>query len=84
MGWWIVLAIFTGLAILPLGVRVKYDESGAYAAVLAGPISIGLYPRRGKKPKKQKKSKFFCILHNFFEKMKPIYINMRDCVRVCV
>ena len=35
MGWWITLAILVGLAILPLGVSVKYNADGVWLAVPA-------------------------------------------------
>lgn len=53
MGWWIALGIIILLAILPLGVSVKYDAEGALVKIIAGPIRITLFPR----PKKQKKEK---------------------------
>ena len=59
MGWWIALAVLVGLAILPLGVSVKYNADGVYLAVIAGPIRIKILPakKKDKKPKKEKKSK---------------------------
>ena len=59
MGWWIALAILVGLAILPLGVSVKYNADGVYLAVIAGPIRIKILPakKKDKKPKKEKKPK---------------------------
>ena len=59
MGWWIALAILVGLAILPLGVSVKYNADGVYLAVIAGPIRIKILPakKKDKKPKKEKKTK---------------------------
>lgn len=56
MGWWITLGILFLLAILPLGVCVRYDAAGAFVAILAGPLRITLLPRK-KKAKKQKKQK---------------------------
>ena len=53
MGWLITLGILFLLAILPLGVSVRYDEDGAVVKVVAGPARITLFPR----PKKEKKSK---------------------------
>ena len=53
MGWYIALGIIILLAILPLGVSVKYDEDGALVRVIAGPIRIKVFPR----PKKEKKEK---------------------------
>ena len=56
MGWLITFGILFLLAILPLGVSVKYDETGAVVKVIAGPVQITLYPRP-KKDKKEKKPK---------------------------
>lgn len=53
MGLLITLGILTLLAILPLGVSVKYDEDGAVVRLIAGPVKITLFPR----PKKDKKTK---------------------------
>ena len=50
MGWLIALGIIVLLAILPLGVSVKYNADGAVVKVIAGPIRITLFPR----PKKKK------------------------------
>ena len=60
MGWWIALAILVGLAILPLGVGVKYNADGVYLAVIAGPIRLKILPARkkDKKPKKEKEPKW--------------------------
>lgn len=59
MGWLITLGILTLLAVLPLGVSVRYDEGGAVVRVIAGPVRITLFPRpkKDKKPKKEKKPK---------------------------
>ena len=59
MGWWITLAILVGLAILPLGVCVKYNADGIYLAVIAGPVRIKILPakKKEKKPQKEKKQK---------------------------
>ena len=56
MGWWITLGVLTLLAILPLGVRIIYDEKGPLVKVVAGPAKITVYPR-SKKEKKPKKTK---------------------------
>lgn len=58
MGWIITFGILFLLAILPLGVSVKYDEDGAVVKVIAGPVKITLFPRpkKDKKEKKQKKT----------------------------
>ena len=59
MGWLVTLGILTLLAILPLGVSVRYDEDGAVAKLIAGPVKITLFPRpkKDKKPKKEKNTK---------------------------
>ena len=59
MGWLITFGILFLLAILPLGVSVRYDEAGAVVKVIAGPVKITLFPRlkKDKKDKKEKKPK---------------------------
>ena len=62
MGWWIFLAVVVGLAILPLGVSVRYNADGICLAVIAGPVRIKILPvrkkeKKEKKPKKEKKSR---------------------------
>ena len=59
MGWWIALAILVGLAVLPLGVSVKYNADGVWLAIVAGPIRIKILPvkKKEKKPKKEKHQK---------------------------
>ena len=56
MGWWITLGILVLLAVLPLGVSVRYNEDGVVVKVIAGPVRITLFPRpkKVKKPKKEK------------------------------
>ena len=53
MGWWITLAILVLLAILPLGVSVKYDSEGPLVRVILGPVRFTVFPL----PKKEKKEK---------------------------
>lgn len=53
MGIWITAAFLLALAILPLGIRVRYNEAGFLLRVIAGPVKITVFPRK-KKPKKQK------------------------------
>lgn len=59
MGWLIALGIITLLAVLPLGVSVRYDEDGVLFRLIAGPVKITLFPRpkKEKKPKKEKPKK---------------------------
>ncbi len=56
MGWLIALGIITLLAVLPLGVSVKYDEDGVLLKLIIGPLKITLFPRpkKDQKPKKKK------------------------------
>ena len=56
MGWLIALAVLVLLAVLPLGVSVKYDSGGPLVRLLAGPGKLTLYPRPKKKPKPEKKA----------------------------
>ena len=56
MGNWIAAAVLLALAMLPLGVRVRYNDAGFVLKVIAGPIKITLFPRK-KKAKKQKNEK---------------------------
>ncbi|MDY4507534.1 MAG: DUF2953 domain-containing protein [Candidatus Faecousia sp.] len=53
MGVWIAAAIVLILAVLPLGVRVRYNSAGLILRVIAGPLKITVFPGK-KKPKKQK------------------------------
>lgn len=60
MGWWITLGIVTGLAILPVGVRVCYNADGPLVKLVLGPVKLTLYPRpkkEGKKPKQKEAAK---------------------------
>ena len=53
MGVWITAAVLLALAVLPLGVRIRYNDAGFVLKVIAGPLKITVFPGR-KKPKKQK------------------------------
>lgn len=56
MGWWIALGILVLLAILPLGVNVRYDADGPVVRIIAGPVRYTLIPKKKKdRPKKEKK-----------------------------
>ena len=55
MAWLLVLAVLTGIAVLPLGVRLRYDEAGAVVWLLIGPVKKQLYPKSGDKNTKVKK-----------------------------
>ena len=56
MGRWIPLGVLFLLAVLPMGVSVKYNAAGALVRLILGPIKITLFPRP-KKEKKEKKKK---------------------------
>lgn len=53
MGWVLTFLILFGLAILPLGASVLYDEDGPVVRIVAGPLKIKVFPLK----KKQKKAK---------------------------
>lgn len=53
MGWLITLGVVTLLAVLPLGVSVKYDAGGPLVRVILGPVKFTVFPM----PKKEKKEK---------------------------
>lgn len=55
MGWLITLGIVLLLAVLPLGVRLRYNSEGIVLKILAGPVKITLLPRTTKKKKEKKK-----------------------------
>lgn len=59
MGWLITLGVVTLLAVLPLGVSVKYDSEGALVRVILGPLKITVFPlpQKEKKEKKKKEPK---------------------------
>ena len=59
MGWLITLGILFLIAILPVGVRFRYNAEGVLLAVIVGPVRIQLLPakKKAKKPSKEKKPK---------------------------
>ena len=56
MGWLITLGIVFLLAVIPLGIRIRYNSEGMVLKIIAGPVKITLLPRP-KKEKKEKKKK---------------------------
>ncbi len=56
MGWVITLGILILLAVLPLGVSVRYDEDGLLVRIIAGPVKLTVFPRRKKEKKKLKEA----------------------------
>ena len=57
MGWFIALAIVVLLAIMPLGVSVKYDSDGPLVRIIAGLVRLTVFPLKRKLDDKEKKSK---------------------------
>lgn len=55
MGWLIALGILILLALLPLGVSLRYGDKGASVTVQVGPAHYRLYP--GKKKRKRSETK---------------------------
>ena len=56
MIWWILLGILALILLLPLGVRINYDEDGAVVSVLIRPFHIQVFPvKKKEKPNKKKK-----------------------------
>ena len=53
----VILAILVIVAILRLGVNVRYDEEGLFVSVFAGPVRITVIPRKKKDPDSKKKKK---------------------------
>ena len=51
MGWLVTAGILVLLAVLPLGVHIRYNSEGLLAKVIAGPVKITVFPL----PKKEKK-----------------------------
>ena len=51
MGWGIFFACLVVLALLPLGIRGSYDQTGFTVRVIAGPLKITLFPRKNRKKK---------------------------------
>ncbi len=56
MAWLWILLVLAGIAVLPVGVRLRYSEAGAFAWLLIGPVRKKLYPKSGDKPTKVKKA----------------------------
>lgn len=55
MGWWIFAGVLLLLAVLPLGVWIRYDAAGPLVRIVAGPLKFTVFPVR-KKEKKTKKA----------------------------
>ena len=55
MGWLITFGILFLLAVLPLGVRIRYDSGGLLVRLILGPAKITVFPMPKKKKKEKKK-----------------------------
>lgn len=55
MGWLITLGTLLFLAVLPIGVRIRYNSEGILVKVIAGPVKITVFPQPGKGKKEKKK-----------------------------
>ena len=55
MGWLITGGVLFLLAVLPLGVKIRYDAEGFGLKVILGPVKLTLLPRPKKPPKEKKK-----------------------------
>ena len=56
MGWLVAAGIVLLLAVIPVGVHIRYNAEGALVKVIAGPLKITVFPLP-KKEKKEKKKK---------------------------
>ena len=54
MEWILTLAVLTGLAILPLGVRAAYDSQGPRVYLMLGPVKWKVFPGKKKREKPPK------------------------------
>ena len=52
-----ILGLLAALWLMPLRLRLRYDESGGSVRLAIGPKTLQLYPKPPKKPPKQKKKK---------------------------
>ena len=57
MGWIIALAVLILLGLLPLGASVRYHSEGVSLKIIAGPLRIGILPKKEKTDKKDKPKK---------------------------
>ena len=57
MGWLIALGVLTLLAVLPLGVRIRYNEKGPLVRIVLGPVKLKVYPASSSEKKETKKEK---------------------------
>ena len=53
MGWWIFFGILLALALIPLGIRVRYDSGGFVARVIVGPVRVTVFPMKKRRNRKR-------------------------------
>lgn len=56
MGWLMTLGIVFLLAVLPLGVRIRYNSDGLLVKLILGPVKLTVIPGPKKKKKEPKKT----------------------------
>ena len=54
MGWLITFGILFLLAVLPLGVRIRYNSDGLLVRLILGPVKLTVFPMPKKKEKENK------------------------------
>ncbi len=54
--WIVVLLLIAAVLLMPVGIRVRYDQAELSAQAVIGPVSLPVYPAKKKKPKKTKKT----------------------------
>lgn len=57
MGWLIAAGIVVLIALIPIGVRFRYDADGIFLAVLLGAVKIRILPAKKKSPEQNTKEK---------------------------
>ena len=83
MGWLITLGILTLLAVLPVGVSVKYDSDGPLVRLIVGPIKMTLFPRpqKEKKPKKTQLLQWSVLSRDLRRKKIVVYLKCSQYVQ---
>ena len=79
-GWLIALGILFLLAILPIGIRARYNDKGFLVQLLVGPVKAKLYPSKKKEEpqpeeeepeEEQEEHPLMQTLHSLLEQIKP-------------
>lgn len=72
MGWLITFGVLFLLAVLPLGIRIRYDSHGLLARLILGPAKITVFPMPKKKKKEKKKDTSETAAAEAEQKQKPL------------